>query len=288
MTGRHISVLQAEVLEALQLRADGVYVDATFGAGGHSREILANLNEKGRLYAFDADKSVEQYLPQADVRFCFIHQNFRYLRRYLRLYEVFEVDGVLADLGVSSMQLDAIDRGFSARYDDGDLDMRMNMYQDLRARDWLARVRQEELSEALFKYGDIKNARKVARFLLEARKCGEKMITVGDLKRVLQGCVQGNPNRYYARVFQTIRMVINEELEALEEFLLQATELLKIGGKLVVISFHSGEDRVVKHFLKSRTDLMLLSKKPICPKMEERQINRRSRSAKLRVAEKKQ
>lgn len=286
MTEGHISVLQDEVLEFLDIKKDGVYVDVTFGAGGHSRALLENLGEQGRLYAFDTDKYVEQYLPKDDARFCFIHQNFCYLQRYLRLYDIFEVDGILADLGISSMQLDARDRGFSARYEEAELDMRMNIYQDMRAVDWLKSVKPEQLTEVLFKYGDISNARKVTRLLIEARERHEDLLTVGDLKRVLSGCVQGNPNRYYARIFQALRMVVNAELEVLEDLLIQATAMLKLGGRLVVISFHSGEDRVVKHFFKNNPELNVLSKKPICPSEAEILANKRSRSAKLRVAEK--
>lgn len=281
----HISVLKNEAVEALHIKPNGVYVDATFGAGGHSLAILEKLQRGGRLYAFDADKSVEEFLPKQDERFCFVHQNFRYLQRYLRVYGVGEVDGILADLGISSLQLDAENRGFSARYDSGELDMRMNLYQDLRVSDWLRKVGREELREILAKYGDLPNATKVARLLVEARE-SKNLQTVGDLKNALRACVQGNPNRYYARVFQALRMVINEELEALEELLNQAEQLLVKGGRLAIISFHSGEDRVVKHFLRNSSQLQVVNKKPICPSETEIITNKRSRSAKLRIAEK--
>lgn len=280
----HISVLQEEVVAALQLKADGIYVDATFGAGGHSRAILAKLQESGRLYAFDADKSVEIYVP-ADGRVCFIHQNFCHLQRYLRLHQVREVDGIIADLGLSSMQLDSPSRGFSAQYAEGDLDMRMNLYQELRARDWLQQVGREELSDTLFNYGDLANARRLAKVLLEFRE-RQKLLRVADLTQALKACVYGNPKRFYAKVFQAIRMAVNGELAALQELLQQAEQVLARGGRLAIISFHSGEDRLVKHFLRKSEQLQPVNKKPIRPSAAEIRANRRSRSAKLRVAEK--
>lgn len=297
----HIPVLYRETLEYLNVRPSGVYVDCTFGGGGHSRGILELLNEKGRLFAFDQDEDAQKNIPKDD-RLTFIPQNFKYLRDFLRVYGVERVDGVLADLGVSSHQFDESERGFSIRYD-GPLDMRMDRRVGQKASDLLMSLSEKELQEIFSKYGEVTNAKTLANLVVEKRALSLLPDTIDGFKAMLSPIVKGNPNRYFAQVFQALRIVVNAEMEALELLLAQIPTVLNTGGRCAIITFHSIEDRMVKTFFKQGTwenmeenplfnttfqnPLKIVTKKPIVPNIEEVQRNSRSRSAKLRVAEKK-
>ncbi|SFV29513.1 16S rRNA (cytosine(1402)-N(4))-methyltransferase RsmH [Thermoflavifilum thermophilum] len=291
----HEPVMVQEVLEGLNIREDGIYVDATYGGGGHTRAILSKLGKGGRLIAFDQDESVRAHVLQ-DQRLVFVPESFIYLKQFLRYYHAVPVDGILADLGVSSFQLDTPERGFSLRYD-APLDMRMDRRMEQTAADLLREVSEAELHRILEMYGEVRNARTVARVIVQAR--AQKPIqTTGELVQLLEPLVRGHRHQYLARVFQALRIAVNDELHALESFLQQAAEVLRPGGRLVVISFHSLEDRIVKQFMKGellgqesvmterQTMFRLITRKPLQPTPAEVERNPRSSSARLRVAEK--
>lgn len=294
----HKSVLLTESIDALAIRQAGIYVDATFGGGGHSREILKRLGE-GKLFGFDQDESAIQNVPD-DTRFTMINSNFRYIRNFLKLYRATPVDGILADLGISSHQIDVPERGFSTRFDAG-LDMRMDTRAKLTAREVVNNYPEEKLAAVLHEYGEIRNANKVAR-ILTARRKEKSLETTGELKAFLEPfAVKGRENKYFAQVFQALRIEVNREMEALKEFLEQATNLLRPGGRLVVISYHSLEDKLVKNYFRAgkfsgeaekdfygntHTPLQPVNRKPIVPSDEEVAENPRARSARLRIAEK--
>ena len=296
----HVPVMLRECMDGLRICPSGIYVDVTFGGGGHSREILRSLNEEGRLYGFDQDRDAERNIP-ADPRFVFVRGNFRYLRNFMRYYGVCgEVDGVLADLGVSSHHLDDKERGFSFRFD-GALDMRMNACEGRTAADIVNEYPEEALADVFFLYGELKMARKLASVLVRAR--GERRIeTIGDLLEVLSPFTgKDKEKKFLAQVFQALRIEVNDEMRALREMLEATLRVLRPGGRLVVITYHSLEDRLVKNFLragnfegKSERDFFgntsspfrLVNNKVIVPSDEEVERNPRSRSAKLRIAEK--
>lgn len=294
----HIPALLPETLEALDVRPEGVYVDATFGGGGHSRAIMALLDERGHLYSFDQDDEAVSRAPE-DKRFTIVYSNFRFLRNFMRYYGVDSVDGVLADLGVSFHHFDAAERGFSFRMD-APLDMRMNRHAARTAADLLATMSEEELANVLYLYGELKQSRRMAPAIVKSREAGKPVRTTGELLEILKPMI--NPRqekKELAMVFQALRIAVNGELTALEQFLQQACELLKPGGRLAVITYHSLEDRLVKNFMRSgnirgevekdffgrsSSPLKPLGSKPIVPGDEEVDRNPRSRSAKLRVA----
>lgn len=294
----HVPVMLHECIEALGIKPDGVYVDVTFGGGGHSREILKYLGPTGRLIAFDQDPDALNNIID-DPRFVLVHQNFRFLKNYLRLEGVKQVDGVLGDLGVSSHQFDDADRGFSIRFD-ADLDMRMDQVSDLDAKKVLDTYSEEDLHRIFGMYGEVQNAKSLAKTIVTARLTKE-IHTVSDLKDVIKKLVpKGKEHKYHAQVFQALRIEVNRELEALQEFLLQTVQVLKEGGRLVIMSYHSLEDRLVKNFMlkgkfKGEVEkdffgneikpFKVLTRKAITATAEELEKNNRSRSAKLRVAE---
>lgn len=294
----HVSVLYQEALEALHIKPDGIYVDCTFGGGGHSRGILKQLNENGRLIAFDQDADAQRNLPE-DERLIFIPQNFRYLQKFLRLYKFPKVDGVLADLGVSSHQFDEAERGFSIRFD-GPLDMRMDKRLEITAASVLANLSEKELIEMFSHYGEISNAKTLAKHIAINRNVSA-IDNIDAFKNFIAPVVKGNPNKYLAQVFQALRIEVNDELGALKEMLEQLPKVLKESGRAVIITFHSLEDRLVKTFFKQGTfeieeehpflnstrqnPFINITKKPIVPSEKELKENKRSRSAKLRIAE---
>ncbi|MBA6155967.1 16S rRNA (cytosine(1402)-N(4))-methyltransferase RsmH [Tenacibaculum sp. S7007] len=292
----HSPVLLKESVDALNIKEDGVYVDVTFGGGGHSREILSRLGENGRLFAFDQDPDAQQNKIDDD-RFVLIGENFRFISRFLRFYGVKKVDGVLADLGVSSHQFDEAERGFSTRFD-ADLDMRMDQKSDLSAKKIINKYEEKELADILFLYGELRSARALAKTIVEARE-EEDIETSFQLKEVLQKHLpKAKEHKILAQIFQAVRIEVNQELEVLKEFLEQMPKLLNDDGRLSVISYHSLEDRLVKRFI--RTGLFVgepekdfygnisvpMQKvgKMIVPTKEEIKVNNRARSAKLRIA----
>lgn len=283
----HIPVLFEETLNALNIQPNGVYVDATFGGGGHSRAILQQLHTQGTLIAFDQDKDCLTHLPQ-DPRFVFIHNNFRYLKNFLRLRQITQIDGLLIDLGVSSHQIDTAVRGFSMRYSDAPLDMRMNQAQDKNAQNILQTYSETELCRIFKNFGEISNAAQLAHTVIHYRK-EWKITHSGHLKQMALSCSIGNPNRYLAQVYQALRIAVNDELDALSTILKDSMTFMKPKARLCVISFHSLEDRIVKQFIKKQEKQQRLKNihlKPIAATAQELQRNKRSRSAKLRVAEK--
>ena len=297
MSEYHNPVMLAECIEGLAIKPDGVYVDVTFGGGGHSREILKHLSAKGRLLAFDQDVDAQANIPNDD-RLTFIDQNFRFLKNNCRLHAAIPVDGVLADLGVSSHQFDRPERGFSTRFD-ADLDMRMDQSSSLTAKEVVDSYSEEDLHRIFGIYGEIQNAKSLAKTIVTAR-LNQPIETISDLKEVIQKLIpKGKENKYLAQVFQALRIEVNQELEALQDFLLQAADVLAVGGRLVVMSYHSLEDRLVKNFIakgKFRGEvekdffgnplkpLEAVSRKAITASEEEIKKNSRARSAKLRVA----
>lgn len=300
MTNYHNPVLLNECLDGLTIQPGGIYVDVTFGGGGHSRAILERL-EGGKLLVFDQDADARANAQAiGDPRLTFIAANFRHLQRYLRLYGVRQVDGILADLGISSHQIDTPERGFSTRFD-AELDMRMNQQADRTARDVVNTYSEEQLHRILGMYGEVTNARTLAGAIVAARS-NRPLKTVNDLKAVLQRYApRGKENKYFAQAFQAIRIEVNEELKVLEEFLEQVPEVLKPNGRLVVMSYHSLEDRLVKNFINKGKfygevekdlfgnelkPLRSVTRKPIEATDEEIGRNPRARSAKLRIAEK--
>ncbi len=298
MHAYHVPVLLNESVQGLITSETGIYVDVTFGGGGHSSEILKNLTS-GKLIAFDKD---EDALPNmlADERFTLVNSDFRYLKNFLRLYNAIPADGILADLGVSSHQFDVAERGFSTRFD-GDLDLRMDRRQDFSARDLINAYEQAKLKEIFIAYADIPQAGRLASQIVKARE-NKTIETTFDLKNAIVSCVpRGQENKYHAMVFQALRIEVNGELDALKDLLLQSVEVLKTGGRIAVISYHSLEDRLVKNFFKAGNftgeqtkdlygniiaPLSSITRKPILASEEEIQINNRARSAKLRIAEK--
>ncbi len=296
----HLPVLLQESVDALAIRPDGVYVDCTFGGGGHSRAILEQLNEKGRLIAFDQDDDAAANLPD-DPRVLFIPHNFRHLARFLRLHRLQEVDGILADLGVSSHQFDEPERGFSIRFDAA-LDMRMDRRLPLTAADVLNSYSETQLHRLFEQYGEVTNARTLARTLVE-RRATAAIRSIDELKHAIAHLVKGIPQKYFAQVFQALRIEVNDELGALKELLQQSVTVLKPAGRIAIITFHSLEDRIVKNFFRSGSfaeadsgDLLFgnrpaaplkpVGKKPVTASAAEQKRNPRSRSAKLRTAEK--
>jgi len=295
----HLPVMLDECIEGLNICPDGTYVDVTFGGGGHSRAIMEHLGSDGRLVGFDQDADALANKLD-DPRFELIHENFRYLKSFLRLHGIRSVDGILADLGVSSHQFDVADRGFSTRLD-GELDLRMDRRQELTARELVNSADEQELTRLLRLYGELPNAYQMAKAIVKAR--GEKeIVTTFDLREaVSRHLPRGAENKYLAMLFQALRIEVNGELEALMAMLQQAKDVLKPGGRLVVMSYHSLEDRLVKNYFKTGNfegklekdfygnpivPLKLVSRKAITASEEELQVNNRARSAKLRVAEK--
>ena len=294
----HTPVLLKEAIEGLQIKAGGVYVDCTFGGGGHSLEILKKLGPNGKLIAFDRDEDAKKNIP-LDERIFFVEQNFIHLQRFLRLHKILEVDGILADLGVSSFQFNEAERGFSIRFDAA-LDMRMDKRQQNTAADVLKDFTELQLHKMFEKYGEVTNAKTLAKLILEQRETSP-LKTINQFKQAVHSIVKGNPNKYFAQVFQALRIEVNDEMGALKEMLLQSLKVLKPGGRVAIITFHSLEDRIVKNFFKlgsfieteddvfgnkPKSPLLIITKKPIVPDTEEIKNNSRSRSAKLRVAEK--
>lgn len=296
----HIPALLAETIDGLGIKPDGTYVDVTFGGGGHSRAILTHLDKNGRLYSFDQD--MDAYANRIDdPRFTFIHGNFRFLSNFLRYYKVTEVDGILADLGVSFHHFDDGERGFSFRYGEGVLDMRMNRDDSLDARKVIAEYDVDALTRIFRLFGELKNARRIAEALVKARSTRE-IVTIADLLEIIKPFI--NPRqekKELAQVFQALRMEVNHEVDALAGFLSQTLKVLKPGGRLAIITYHSIEDRMVKNFMRSgnidgkvetdffgrsQTPIRPVNNKVIVPTEEEVERNPRSRSAKLRVAEK--
>jgi len=296
----HIPVLFNEAIEALSIKPGGTYVDCTFGGGGHSKGILEKLGNGGRLVAFDQDADAQRNLP-ADERVIFVAQNFRHLGRFLKLHKINGVDGVLADLGVSSWQFDEGERGFSTRFD-GPLDMRMDRRQPLTATSVLLTYSEERLHKLFEKYGEVTNAKTLAKHIVHNRHL-KPLQTIEGFRSLLQPVVKGNPHKYLAQVFQALRIEVNDELGALREMLTQLPDVLNGGGRAAIITFHSLEDREVKNFFRNgsfgeevenpfsteekESLLKIITKKPVTPSEEEIKRNPRSRSAKLRVAERK-
>ncbi|MBB1560477.1 MAG: 16S rRNA (cytosine(1402)-N(4))-methyltransferase RsmH [Flavobacteriaceae bacterium] len=291
----HKPVLLTESVDALVSNPDGVYVDVTFGGGGHSREILSRLSEKGRLFSFDQDSDALNNAIE-DPRFTLINQNFRFLENSLLMYGVVQVDGVLGDLGVSSHQFDKAERGFSIR-SDAPLDMRMNKMQDIDAYKVVNEYDEEALADIFYYYGELREARKLAREIVNKRKSAD-IKTTEDLKKVFSYVPAHKSNKFFAQVFQAIRIEVNQELDALKEMLMQSSNVLKKDGRLVIISYHSLEDRLVKKFLKNgmfegeperdiygnyEKKFELPYRKAVVPTDEEIEDNSRARSAKMRV-----
>lgn len=296
-TEYHNPVLLKETVDGLAIKPDGVYVDVTFGGGGHAKEILKRLGEKGKLYAFDQDKDA---LDNAidDARFTLINENFRFIKRFLRFHGVRKVDGILGDFGVSSHQFDVAERGFSTRFD-GDLDMRMNQSKDISAYHVINEYEEEGLRAIFLQYGELRNAPKLARVIVGARRTGV-IKTSSELKEVLQPFLpRHKEHKVLAQIYQAIRIEVNQEIEVLKEFLEQTEELLETGGRISLISYHSLEDRLVKRYIRSgmfegepEKDLYGNVSVPfkkvgklIIPGEEEIKLNNRARSAKLRIAE---
>ena len=297
--GYHVPVLLHEAVEGLALKPGGIYVDCTFGGGGHAREILKQLDASSRLFAFDQDADAAKNAPD-DKRVVFVPNNFRHLQRFLRLHKVTAVDGILADLGVSSHQFDEAGRGFSTRYD-AELDMRMDRRQELTAFGVVNTYTEQQLHKLFEQYGEVTNAKTLAKTIVSLRS-SVSLQGINNFKAALSAVVKGNPNKYFAQVFQALRIEVNDELGALRELLQQIPSLLKPGGRVAIITFHSLEDRLVKNFFRkgvfeeaethpfentpSQHPLKVITKKPITAPAEELKRNPRSRSAKLRVAEK--
>ncbi len=296
----HIPVLLNEVIEGMEIKPDGVYVDCTMGGGGHSRAILSKLGDAGKLILFDQDEAAKKNVPD-DSRVLFVPQNFRHLQRFLKLHNFLQVDGILADLGVSSHQFDEGERGFSTRFD-AKLDMRMDKRQKLTAADILNTYTETQLHKIFEKYGEVTNSKTLAKVIVEKRLV-KQLTTISEFKQAVHEIVKGNPNKYFAQVFQALRIEVNNEMGALKDLLEQALPLLKKNGRLAIISFHSLEDRLVKTFFKTGSNdvveeddvyggrpespLVVLTKKPITALEKELKENPRSRSAKLRIAVKK-
>jgi 16S rRNA (cytosine1402-N4)-methyltransferase len=295
----HTPVLLQETIAGLAIQPGGVYVDCTFGGGGHSKALLAQLGPKGKLIAFDQDEDAKSNLPD-DERLVFVPHNFRHLERFLRLHQINAVDGIMADLGVSSHQFDEAGRGFSTRFD-ASLDMRMDQRQKMTAFDAVATYSEGQLHKLFEQYGEVTNSKTLAKKIVDVRNHAS-LKTIDAFKNALREVVKGNPNKYFAQVFQALRIEVNDELGALKEMLLQIPKLLKPGARVAIITFHSLEDRLVKNFFRrgsfdepernpfineeSVNELKIITKKSIQPSEKEMKENPRSRSARLRIAEK--
>ena len=296
----HKPVLLKESIEALQIKSDGIYVDLTFGGGGHSISILENLT-KGHLYSFDQDSDAEENASRISSNsFTFIKSNFRYADKFLKINNISQVDGILADLGVSSYQIDTPNRGFSTRFN-SELDMRMDRSSSTNARQIINKYAQEDLHRILGMYGEVKNAKSLAEGIAN-RRISNPIETIEDLKSVLvEYAPRGRQNKYFAQVFQALRIEVNNELDVLKEMLNRCTNVLKPGGRFVIISYHSLEDRIVKNFFNKGKftgevekdvygneikPLRPVTRKPVLPSEQEILENNRARSAKMRVAEK--
>jgi len=295
----HVPVLLGQTLDGLAIQPGGTYVDCTFGGGGHASALLQRLNENGKLIVFDQDADAAANVP-ADTRVLFIPHNFRHLQRFLRLHNVPLVDGIMADLGVSSHQFDEPARGFSTRFDAA-LDMRMDRRQPLTAFDVVNTYDEQRLHSLFERYGEVTNAKTLARTIVAVRST-TSLQTINNFKAALHAVVKGNPHKYFAQVFQALRIEVNDEMGALRELLQQVPALLKPGGRVAIITFHSLEDRLVKNFFRHGTfealethpfenvtassALKIITKKPITADSAEQKRNPRSRSAKLRIAEK--
>jgi 16S rRNA (cytosine1402-N4)-methyltransferase len=296
--GYHTPVLLNECMEGLNIRPGGIYVDCTFGGGGHSLAIFQNLDENGKLVAFDQDADAEKNVPKDD-RVLFIPQNFRHLQRFLRLHRIAKVDGILADLGVSSHQFDEAGRGFSTRFE-AELDMRMDQRQSKTAAYILQHFTELQLHKMFEQYGEVTNAKTLAKTIVVQRSIAP-IRTISEFKTAVHAVVKGNPRKYFAQVFQALRIEVNDEFGALKELLQQSAPVLNTGGRIAIITFHSLEDRIVKNFFRNGTfddtiiddvyghrfenPFKVVTKKPVTPAEKELKENGRSRSAKLRVAE---
>ena len=295
----HVPVLLNEVIEGLHINPDGIYVDCTFGGGGHSKAILSKLGTKGKLIAFDQDDDAKNNLPD-DERLVFVSHNFRHLQRFLKLEGITTVDGIMADLGVSSHQFNEAERGFSIRFN-AELDMRMDQRQTLTAFDVVQTYTEQQLHKLFEQYGEVTNSKTLAKTIVQVRN-NASLKTIDGFKNAVREIVKGNPNKYFAQVFQALRIEVNDELGVLKEMLQQIPSLLNPGGRAVIITFHSLEDRLVKNFFRRgsfeepeenpftntvhKSELKIITKKPVVPSDKEMKENPRSRSAKLRVAEK--
>jgi 16S rRNA (cytosine1402-N4)-methyltransferase len=296
----HVPVMLTECLEGLNIKPDGIIVDTTFGGGGHSNAILKQLGKNGKLVAFDQDEAARSNLPDKDERFIFIDQNFEFIKNHLQYQELIPVDGILADLGVSSYQFDTDERGFSYRFDDAILDMRMDKTNSLTAISVLNNYAEEQLADVFYQYGELKNSRQIAKQILNART-QKKIETVIELKTVLEKFApKFKDYKFWSQVFQALRIEVNRELEVLKSLLIQSTDILKKDGRLVIMSYHSLEDRLVKNFINTGNfngetekdfygniirPFNPVTRKAITPSEEELKLNPRSRSAKLRIAE---
>ena len=296
----HVSVLLNESVGGLDIQPDGIYVDVTFGGGGHSREILRRLGPGGRLFGFDQDEDAEKNIV-GDQRFTFVRSNFRYLKQWMRYYGVEQIDGLLADLGVSSHHFDDPERGFSFRFDEAALDMRMNKRAGMTAADVVNGYTEEQLADVFYLYGELKQARRIAAALVKARQQAP-ILTIGQLLRATEQIfAREREKKEVTKLFQALRIEVNHEMAALREMLLGACRLLRPGGRLSVITYHSLEDRIVKNVMRSgnaegrveqdfygrsQSPLHLIYNRVITPSAEELEQNPRSRSAKLRIAEK--
>ena len=296
----HVPVMLNECLEGLNINPKGIIVDATFGGGGHSNEILKKLGEQGKLVAFDQDDAAKDNLPKEDERFVFIDQNFEFIHNHLQYQELIPVDGILADLGVSSHQFDTDERGFSYRFDDAVLDMRMDKTNSLTAITVLNNYTEEKLADVFYQYGELKNSRQISKQIIAART-QKKIETVADLKSALEKFApKFKDYKFWSQVFQALRIEVNRELEVLKSLLIQSAAVLKKDGRLVIMSYHSLEDRLVKNFINTGNfngetekdfygniirPFSPITRKAITPSDEELAINPRSRSAKLRIAE---
>ena len=295
----HVPVLLKESIDGLNIHSGGIYIDVTFGGGGHSKEILSRLDDNSHLYSFDQDADAERNII-ANNRFTFVRSNFRYLENWMRYYGVEHIDGLLADLGVSSHHFDDETRGFSFRYD-APLDMRMNNRAGKTAADILNDYAEEQLSDIFYLYGELKDSRRLAKAIINARQ-QHRIETTGQLCTIIEGILRPeHEKKDMAKVFQALRIEVNHEMDALREMLNAATRLLKVGGRLSIITYHSLEDRIVKNIMKTgnldgkmekdffgntKSPFKLVNNKVIVPSDEEQMINPRSRSAKLRIAEK--
>ncbi|MDE7457089.1 MAG: 16S rRNA (cytosine(1402)-N(4))-methyltransferase RsmH [Prevotella sp.] len=294
----HVPVLLKESVDGLDIRPDGIYVDVTFGGGGHSREILSRLGRNGHLYSFDQDADTERNIVNDD-RFTFVRSNFRYIHNWMQYYGVERIDGLLADLGVSSHHFDDETRGFSFRFN-APLDMRMNKRAGLTAADILNNYTEEQLADVLYLYGELKNARRLAKAIVNGRQ-QKAIMTTADLGEVIEPFMRSEREKKdLARVYQALRIEVNHEMDALRDMLCKATQLLRQGGRLSVITYHSLEDRIVKNVMKTGnvegkleqdfygriSSPFRFASKVAVPSDEEQQHNPRSRSAKLRIAEK--
>ncbi|HXR82704.1 MAG TPA: 16S rRNA (cytosine(1402)-N(4))-methyltransferase RsmH [Hanamia sp.] len=295
----HVPVLLKEVIDGLKIIPSGIYVDCTFGGGGHSKKILEQLNGDGMLVVFDQDEDAQKNVPD-DQRVIFVPHNFRHLQRFLRFHKISKVNGILADLGISSHQFNEAERGFSTRFNAA-LDMRMNQNEKITAADIVRNYSEEKLHKIFEQYGEVTNSKTLAKTIIELRKT-HLLNAISEFKNAVYPIVKGNPEKYFAQVFQALRIEVNDELNVLKEMLLQTVNVLEEGGRIAVITFHSLEDRIVKNFFKNgnfeeeqsrdvfgnaaKRELKIITKKPIVPSEEEIKRNPRSRSAKLRIAEK--